>query len=68
MYHTSLQSARLSCGYTIDEAAEYCGVPTSIYESYEKDPEEIPKYIACIIRKVFNISLDSIFVRFKVTN
>lgn len=63
MYHMSLQSARLSCGYTIDEAAEFCGVPTSIYESYEKDPGEIPKYIACILKKEYGVSLDQIYNR-----
>jgi DNA-binding XRE family transcriptional regulator len=55
--------AREMSGYTLDEAAEYCGVSTEQMEAFEREPGEIPKNVACKIKKMYNISLDIIEIK-----
>ena len=61
MFQITLRDARISSGYTVEEAARLCGVTVEAYNAYENDAGIIPKNTACKIKKMYHISLDLIY-------
>lgn len=55
-----LSSIRAYKGYTEDEAAKYCGVPTEKMKEFEKNPGKIPVSVAFKLRKLYGIPIDYI--------
>ncbi|WP_407310431.1 helix-turn-helix transcriptional regulator [Desulfosporosinus sp. SB140] len=58
----TLSSARTVCGYTQEEAARHCGVSPIIIEKYEKDCTDMPINLACKISRLYDISLDDLYI------
>lgn len=56
----TLEIIRNSAGYTIEEASEHCQVSVEEMKRFENDPGIMPKVIACKIKRLYNISLDSL--------
>ncbi len=57
----SLHAMRIMAGYTVEEAAEHCGISAGEYMAYEEDSREIPLHAARKIRKLYGIPLDLLF-------
>ncbi|MFZ3132727.1 MAG: helix-turn-helix transcriptional regulator [Desulfosporosinus sp.] len=59
----TLKAAREMAGYTVEEAAKWCDVSIAQMETYENKPGEIPKTIACKIKRLYNILLESLEIK-----
>jgi len=62
MFHITLKEVRESSGYSAEKAAEKLGILIEVYNNYENDPGQIPKVVACKIRRMYGISLDSLCI------
>ena len=62
MIKITLQSARLSSGYSIKEMANHCGIAEDCYREYEDDFGKTPARVAHAIRTLLRISLDSFYI------
>jgi len=60
MFKITLRAARELSGYTIEEAAGYCGVSVDSYREIENDFSKAPARVAYAVRSLLKISLDSI--------
>ena len=63
MFKISLKTARELSGYTVEEVAKQCGVSIVQMEAFEREPGEIPKVMACKIKKMYKISLDLLEIK-----
>jgi len=62
MFQITLRAARELSGYTEEEVANQLNITKNCYVKYENDPGKIPASIAHMIRYLFLISLDSIYI------
>ena len=60
MIKITLRELRILHGCTKKDATICLGVPEDIYNTYDKDPGLIPKFIACKMKKACGVSLDMI--------
>lgn len=58
----SLRAARISCGYSVEEAAQYYGISTLEMEQYEKDCGDMPVFVVRKMARLYGVSLDSLFI------
>ena len=68
MFEISLRAARVSCGYTVGEVAEYCGVSSSTIRKYENNPSRLPLYLIIQLSGLYGIppnSLSRVFINRK---
>jgi DNA-binding XRE family transcriptional regulator len=60
MFQITLRVVRESCGYTVEEVAEYCGIALDKMKEVEDDPGAMKDSIAIKLRKLFGIPIDYI--------
>ena len=54
--------AREMRGYTVEEAAERCGVTVGDMKGYEADTRRMPFDIAKILKRLYHIKLEQIYL------
>ena len=62
MFKFTLRAARVSCGYTEEEVAGYCGIKVGTLEKYEKNTALIPVEVLSELSMLFNVPLALIFI------
>ena len=62
MFKITLRMARELSGYTVGEVSRHCHVSIVEMGRLENDPGEMPKVVACKIRRLYGISLDSLCI------
>ena len=62
MFKITLRAARISCGYTVEEVAEYCGVTTDKLNEFENDCKGMPISIGLKISNLYNLPPSAIFI------
>lgn len=62
MFKITLRAARVSCGYTVEEVAEYCGIKTGVLEKYEINTALIPVEVLSKVSALYNVPLVLIFI------
>lgn len=61
-FQITLRAARISCGYTVKEVAQVCGVSSSTISKYERNSGNLPLNLMLKLRKLYNnVSLDLIY-------
>ncbi len=64
MFQGTLEAMRICRGYSIGEMAAYCEISEYQYAEYEKNPYEIPKNAAQMIKRILNISWDQVYLNY----
>lgn len=62
MFQITLEAARIACGYTIEQVANHCRVESNIIREFEVDCTEMPIDLACKVSKIYDISLDDLYI------
>ena len=58
----TLRAVRISCGYTLWEAAKECGVSKKTLRKYEKDSSNIMFSLMLKLRKLYDIPADYFYL------
>jgi DNA-binding XRE family transcriptional regulator len=61
MFQFTLRAARISSGYSIEEAANVCGLSSSTLHRYEKDSGRIPRPVALALGCLYGVSIDLVY-------
>ena len=67
MFKITLRAARVSCGYTVEQAAKYCGVSSGTIRKYETNPSHLPLYLTIQLSKLYDIPPNSLVVHINRT-
>lgn len=62
MFQFTLRAARVSCGYTEEEVAGYCGIRVGVLEKYEKNTVLIPVEVLSKISVLYNVPMALVFI------
>ncbi|EGW36446.1 helix-turn-helix transcriptional regulator [Desulfosporosinus sp. OT] len=62
MFQITFRAARIASGYTIEQVASHCSVESNTIKRFENDCTEMPIDLACKVSKLYNISLDDLFI------
>jgi len=60
MFRIALCAIRESCGYTLNEVAEYCGTTVEAVKEMEDSPGDIMASMAMKLRALYGIPIDYI--------
>ena len=61
MFQISLKTARELSGYTTEDVAKYCGIPTDVYDKIEIDPGQTRSSLILRIATLCGATLSFIF-------
>jgi len=62
MFQITLRTVRESFGYSVEEVAEHCGIPSCTLIAYEIDTSTIPFTKARRLSEFFNVSFEDIYI------
>lgn len=62
MFQITLRAARISCGYSVEEAAGLLGIDSDTLNEFEKDSGEVPCTVVVKFRNLYGVSPDDIYV------
>lgn len=61
MFQFTLRAARISCGYSVKEVANYCEVSVNIIRRYEKDSTTLPLHLILNLSFLYGVSVDQVY-------
>ena len=61
MFQITLRAARISCGYTVEEVAEYCGVTTRVLNDLEIDSGQMQFLLMQKLTNLYRVPLDLVY-------
>lgn len=61
MHQISLRTARITSGYTVEEAAKWINISPETLSEYERDAGEIPLSTAIEILSLYRVPVDIVY-------
>jgi transcriptional regulator with XRE-family HTH domain len=61
MFQFTLRAARMSCGYTVEEAAAACGLSVRKFNQYEVDSEQITRRTVVKMLRLYGVSFEQVY-------
>lgn len=61
MFQFTLRAARISCGYTVEEAAAACGLSVRKFNQYEEDSGRLQRRTAIKFIRLYGITFEQVY-------